>query len=497
MLPWLPIGIFAAILLQGATLGLTDDEAYYWVLAQKPALGYAYHPPAVALAIALSQKLWGPFFGAASTVVVRFPAALSAASLVWLAQRWIQRAGGATDSGARSGALVALGFAGLFSLSWMMVPDWPLLVGWTVAFLATWELCFGERVGARHYAGLVAGIAVATLSKYSAVLGTASALVALWLWAPRDRRLRGTAALVGGSVLAAIPILVWNAQHEWASLLYQFRERHGGGELSLKRYAKFWGAELVLMGPPLFIYAARAARRALRARGRPADAARLAERYALLWAAPAAAVFFLQPLWADFKPHWAFIVAWPLFLAFGLARSRGGEERLARAQLAYGALLISAVWVACHLPLAGWARRGGAPDPRMDVTNDLYGWSGLRAHLERVGVAGLPVAGSRYQTASQAYFALGAGAGADTTPPATLLPRDIKAMDEWPSLGISLGEGPDWPKLSRAIVFVADNRYDGEPGYPGASCRRLPELAVTRYGMAAKTIYLWRCDPGP
>ena len=29
-------------------LGLSDDEAYHWVLAHRPAFGYAFHPPGMA-----------------------------------------------------------------------------------------------------------------------------------------------------------------------------------------------------------------------------------------------------------------------------------------------------------------------------------------------------------------------------------------------------------------------------------------------------------------
>src|SRR4051794_31084636 len=94
----LPLAVFAAILIHGAALGLTDDEAYYWVLAQKPALGYAFHPPAVALSIAFAQALLGWVFGHHSIALVRLPAAASAAGLVALGMTWIQRAGGFKNS---------------------------------------------------------------------------------------------------------------------------------------------------------------------------------------------------------------------------------------------------------------------------------------------------------------------------------------------------------------------------------------------------------------
>ena len=51
--------IALAYLIQGACVGMTDDEAYYWVLSQKPALGYAFHPPMVAWLIALTRFVLG------------------------------------------------------------------------------------------------------------------------------------------------------------------------------------------------------------------------------------------------------------------------------------------------------------------------------------------------------------------------------------------------------------------------------------------------------
>jgi hypothetical protein len=131
-------------------------------------------------------------------------------------------------------------------------------------------------------------------------------------------------------------------------------------------------------------------------------------------------------------------------------------------------------------------------DPKMDVTNDLYGWPDLRRFVvESAGESALelPFVGSRYQTAAQAAFWLGAGTQV------TLLPRDLKALDEWPDLNVSAGQGPDWPRLTRSILYIADSRYDGAPEYPGSTCVRARVFEKLRFGFKAKTIYLWKCDP--
>src|SRR6476661_3903173 len=94
MRPWLlPRAVFALILLHGSLLGLTDDEAYYWVLAQRPALGYAYHPPAVAWLIAFFQFCFSGVLGKHSVALVRLPAALGSALILFLALQWLRDLG--------------------------------------------------------------------------------------------------------------------------------------------------------------------------------------------------------------------------------------------------------------------------------------------------------------------------------------------------------------------------------------------------------------------
>jgi hypothetical protein len=485
----IPFLVFAVILIHGSLVGLTDDEAYYWVLAQKPALGYAFHPPAIGLVVALSQAMFGWLFGHHSAMLVRLPAAVCSAGMVALGIRWMESAG-AGEAASRRGALALVSFAGIFALSWMIVPDLPLFLGWTIAYFATWLICFSETAGFLEFGMLAVGLTLAILSKYSGVLAGASAAGGILLWAPRERRIKGLAAVVMGGLMAAVPILAWNATHQWASILYQVRERHGDAHLSLVRYLRFWAIELVLAGPALVIFSVSLMRRWLR------RMATRAESYAMIWVIPGAAVFFLQPLWSEFKPHWALIVWWPLALAFACSWAQPGGERLRgliRLHISYGLTLIALVLFCCYVPVGNlMMARYGHLDPKLDVTNDLYGWPELRQFVLAQGgeeALHMPMVGSRYQTASQAAFAMGEGTRV------TMLPRDQKAMDEWPDLGVSENQGPVWPRLTAPILFVADNRYDSGPDFPGAHCEKKWTLERQRAGLAAKTIFIWKCAP--
>lgn len=478
-------------MLHGSVIGLTDDEAYYWVLAQKPALGYAYHPPAVAWFIALSERVLGWMTQAPHAAIVRLPGVLCMTAVLLLAARWFESAGIRRERISVS-ILTAASFAGMFSLAWMMVPDLPMLLGWTLMFVATWELCFNEAASPRTVFVLIFGTALALLSKYSTVLAAGSSGLSLLLWAPARKRNLGVAALIAGAALGALPAILWNAQHEWTSLLYQIRDRHQGGGLSLLRYGRFWASQIALAGPFLLVFAALLPARALIGGG---DQSRVL-RYIGLWIAPAALVFLLQPLWSDFKPHWAFIVWWPAVLGLAWASGSGTAKvdlRLAAWQRGYGALLALVVLVSCHLPVGSWMverMNGVRMDPRLDVTNDLYGWSALPNWIREAGLDQMPVVGSRYQTASQAAFAL-----ARNKARVTLLPRDLKARDEWDDFGVSAGIGPEWPVLTAPVLYVADSRYTLPPEFPGASCAKLHRLETSRYGYPAKWIEVWKCEP--
>src|SRR3954451_13534609 len=89
----IPLVVALILLVHGSLLGLSDDEAYYWVLAQKPSLGYAYHPPMVAWWIGLFQSIFGNLFGNHSPGLVRLPAALGSSLTLALGLNWLNTVG--------------------------------------------------------------------------------------------------------------------------------------------------------------------------------------------------------------------------------------------------------------------------------------------------------------------------------------------------------------------------------------------------------------------
>ncbi len=453
-------------------------------------MGYAFHPPAVAWFIAFFQQILGGWLGPHSTGLVRLPAALTSAIILSLSLRWLEKCGMERSFQARA-ASVILSFLGFFSLSWMMVPDIPLFLGWMIVFTKTWEICFLQQLKRHCFWVLGLGSALVLLSKYSGVLAIFSAALSVLIWAPRQRRLKALFSLTGGGLLASLPILIWNSQHQWASILYQIHDRHAGGSLSFLRYAKFWGVEAVFAGPVLVVFGVLLLIKHLGFRKKFEGAL---FHFIFVWMAPAATVFLIQPLFSDFKPHWAFIVWWPALLALAWM-SQSKSWRWIKYQVFYGLGLGGVVILSCHLPLGSWLVRGVSHsqfDPRLDVTNDFYGWSDLNAFITKIpnqGTHPLPVVGSRYQTAAQAAFAL------NQVTAVTFLPRDLKEKDEWMNLNISDGQGPEWPRLTTPVLYVSDNRYSEAPQFPSATCQKQGRLEKTRFNLRVKWIDVWRCDP--
>ena len=460
------LGVFIVLWLHGGTLGASDDEAYYWVLSQKLELGYAFHPPMVSWILRFFQILLSPIFPAHSIWVLRFPAALFSAVSVALLGDWFQSIG-LRGKDLRLAYLNLLAFAGFFGASWMWVPDLPLLLGWILLFVTTWKC---TRLSTIDYVVFTFTTALVVLSKFSGVIAVGSAgLMILSSELSRREKIKACAAFALGLVLAALPILIWNAQHEWGSLLYQFKDRHSGSHLSFARYARFWLIQLFIAGPFVFIYAAKM------------------QRKIAIWAIPPALVFFTQPLWSDFKPHWALVVWLPIVIGFSVQATQ--FRKLSRAHRIYGFSLIVLVALICRYPLislAVHAKTGQWPDPRIDISNDLTSWSELPRLLEENTI---PVVASRYQTASQASLALGSWSRV------ALVPRDLKQRDEWPAFSIFQGEDLQgkWPHFKGELIYIADHRYTAGPEFPDTVCKVWKEYSGMRYQVPARSIKLWRC----
>ncbi len=412
---WLktPAGLLLALILTtltarmlfAASLGLGIDESYMVASGRTLQLSYFDHPP-------LSWWMaWGAahLFGTDAAWAVRLPFVLTFAGTTWLVFRLTERL---FDARAGLWAAALLNVSPVFGIttgSWVL-PDGPLMAG-----LAGAGLCFAEAIPSRGRAawgwwlgtGLCAGLAL--LSKYSAALTIAGALCFL-LSEPAARRwlVRPHPYAAGLLALALFsPVLFWNAQHGWVSLLFQ-GGRAGVGRLHPLGPLTSLGGEALFVLPWVWLPLVACGLLALRRGPRDAPSWLL-----VCLAAPPILLFLLVSLWSHVLFHWAapgYLMLFPL-LGDALGR-RAVVSRAPRVCLAATMAVVVAgvAFVASEVRFNWMAGRlehfSLGADPDFEAVN----WVSLREDLAQRGLLGRPgliVAGTRWLDAGKADYALG------------------------------------------------------------------------------------------
>lgn len=191
---------------------LAPDEAHYWDWSRQLDIGYYSKGPLVAWLIRGGCVLFGD-----TPVGVRSVAVASGGLLLlglWrltgLATRNHQTAAGVV--------LAAMSHPAVSAAGVIATIDGPFLACWAWAAVATlrkrWVL-----------AGLL--VAVGTLAKPTMLLYPACVLVLLAL--RPEWRSRRVLAFFGTSVLGLIPLVIWNAAHDWVSVRHTFGHAGNNG----------------------------------------------------------------------------------------------------------------------------------------------------------------------------------------------------------------------------------------------------------------------------
>jgi len=229
-----------------AVTPLAFDEAYYWQWSKNLAWGYYDHPPLIAFIIRAGTAIFGD-----TSLGVRFvPLLLSivATIAVW-------RAGAILLESEHAGALSALVFNAMPMIGVEMLvatPDAPAIATAAVLFYVLAKLAQTGNSQWWVAAGVAAGFGL--LSKYTGLFLGLGMLV--WLLAvPGQRRwLVSFWPYLGGVIAFLIfaPVVLWNADHDWASFRLQFG-RVGSGGFTLRYLGEFLAGQAGLASPFLAI----------------------------------------------------------------------------------------------------------------------------------------------------------------------------------------------------------------------------------------------------
>jgi 4-amino-4-deoxy-L-arabinose transferase-like glycosyltransferase len=229
-----------------ATAPLSFDEAYYWQWSKNLAWGYYDHPPMVAFIIRAGTALFGDtIFG------IRFiPWLLSigATFAVW-------RAGAILFESGYAGALSALLFNAMPMVGVEMVvatPDAPQIAAAAVLICVLAKLIQTGNGAWWIAAGVVSGLGL--LSKYTTLFLGVGMLFWLLVARPQRRWLMTVWPYLGGVVALVLflPVIMWNASHDWMSFRLQFG-RIGSGGFTLRYLGEFLAAQLGLASPVIAV----------------------------------------------------------------------------------------------------------------------------------------------------------------------------------------------------------------------------------------------------
>jgi len=395
--------LLARLTFAGA-LGLGIDESYMVAAGRTLQPGYFDHPPLawwMAWAAAHVTGSEGPFF-------VRLPFVLLFALTTWLMFRLTAALFGACAGLWAAALLNAAPLFGVADGTWVL-SDGPLIaallgagVCLVAALPAEGRAAWGWWLGT----GVCAGVAL--FSKYSAALTIAGAVVYL-LTEPAARRwlLRPHPYAAGLLALAVFsPVLVWNAGHGWASLLFQ------AGRAGNSRLHPF-GPITTLLGEALFILPWIWAPLMVCCAG----AVRRGPRNPGCWllaclALPPILIFLALSLHSRVLFHWAapgYLMLFPL-LGDAIGRRRRASAGV-RAYLAITAATVTlgAVFVASEVRF-NWLPAvledfALGSDPDLNAVD----WTSVRKDLAARGLLGRPgliVAATRWHDAGKIDYAL-------------------------------------------------------------------------------------------
>ncbi|MBV9532814.1 MAG: glycosyltransferase family 39 protein [Bradyrhizobium sp.] len=223
-------------------IDLRTDEAYYWTWSKEHVLCFLDHPPMIAWFIRLGTAIFGD-----TNLGVRFAGILAMLVtqllLADIARRMTHDIRAVVLAVLMPEAAVYYGL-----LTAKVSPDTAVI---PFALAAVWALLrLAESNNPRWWlvAGAFGGLSL--LSKFTAVMLlpaiAAFTLVPDW----RARWLKSPypwlAALI--AVVLFLPVLIWNAQHDWASLRFQLVRATAMHETSLRTVFDYIGLQLGLVG---------------------------------------------------------------------------------------------------------------------------------------------------------------------------------------------------------------------------------------------------------
>ncbi|MDR3071073.1 MAG: glycosyltransferase family 39 protein [Endomicrobium sp.] len=372
-------------------IGLTIDEAHYWVYTKFLDLSYFDHPPFIAYLIKAST-----FFFGNNEFAIRFPTVIIFFFVNWIFFICAKKL--YNEKTAFIGALL-LNILPVFSFlgSVIALPDSPLALFWMLALLVFIFLIETNNKNYWYLLGIITGFAM--LAKYNAVLIPFSIFIFLVLsktnrfWLKKQEPY--LALII--SMVMVLPVIIWNIENNWAS--FGFQLTHGLGsslpKISLTLFGRSVGAQAGYISPLLFLFFIVAAFFCVK------DAYKNKNQIALIISCFSLPVLFLFngiAIFNEILPHWPAMGYLVLLIYVAHLTSRFWRAKWFRiySYAAYGLALFMIITAVLHIfykviPIeklvckeqAEKIRHGIYEPERIDISNEVYGWKEIGNEIRR------------------------------------------------------------------------------------------------------------------
>ena len=377
------VGILTVIRLwYGASHNLVQDETYYWQWSRFLAPSYYDQGPGIAYVIRASTAL----LGNTPLGVRALPTLLSGLTGLLTfetARRW-------AGSTVALFALVLLSVAPLFAIGGVLATyDGPQVFCWAAALLAlTWTVQ-ENKAGGWYLTGALVGLGL--LCKLTMLLFAPGVLLFL-LFSPPSRKWLLTPhpyLAFGIALVLFAPVVIWNAQHNWAGVLHVttlgnrsrdaapgrwLGEFMGGQALALS--PAFWVCELIAL-----VLLARALWQKRSLWGLDSEAA----RFFLAFAAPTLLVCFTVALRSKQEVNWpapAHLAGLMVLGAWFAWAWNGPNRTVARRWIttgvAFSTLIVFVVFYPALVPAVGLRLTA----KQAEKLNETYGWQAVAASVD-------------------------------------------------------------------------------------------------------------------
>jgi 4-amino-4-deoxy-L-arabinose transferase-like glycosyltransferase len=229
-------------LVYASVIDLRTDEAYYWTWSKENVLSFLDHPPMIAWFIRFGTAIFGD-----TNLGVRFAGVVAMLVTQLLLADIVRRV--THDLRAIVIAVLMPEAALYYGLLMAKVSPDVALIPFAVAMM--WALVRLNQSGDARWwlaAGVFAGLAM--LSKFTAVMLVPA--VAAFILVPKWRTRWIFSPYPWGAALIALalfmPVLIWNAGHDWASFRFQLVRATASHEWSWRTLGDFIGLQFGLVG---------------------------------------------------------------------------------------------------------------------------------------------------------------------------------------------------------------------------------------------------------